>query len=54
MFEIIAAVVVHSVFCLEIYQNDIFFYFLKIIFKISTPKRSKNIKKKLTKKKFKF
>jgi len=33
-----------SVFHVEMYQND-FFYFLKIIFKISISKRSKTYKK---------
>jgi len=32
-------------FHLEIYQNNIFFYFLKIIFDISVSKLFKNIKK---------
>jgi hypothetical protein len=32
-------------FFLEIYQNKLFFYFKKIIFDISTSKRSENIKK---------
>jgi hypothetical protein len=47
LFEIVVAGAVQSIFYLEIYQNDIFFYFLKIIFKISISKRSKNIKKNL-------
>jgi len=34
-----------SVFHAEIYQNDIFFYFLKIIFEISASKQSKIYKK---------
>jgi len=45
MFVIVVAVAVQSVFRLEMHQNDIFFYFLKIIFEINTSKRSKNIKK---------
>jgi hypothetical protein len=32
------AVAVQSAFRLEMHQNDIFFYFLKIIFEISTSK----------------
>jgi hypothetical protein len=32
-------------------QNNVFFYFLKIIFDISTSKRSENIKKKIKQKK---
>jgi len=43
MFEIV--VVVQSVFCLEMHQNNIFFIFLKIIFDINTSQRFKNIKK---------
>jgi hypothetical protein len=39
-----------SVFHAEMHQNDIFFYFLKIIFKISTSKQFK--KKKFSKKYF--
>jgi hypothetical protein len=38
-------VAVQNAFCLEMHQNEFFFYFLKIIFDISTSKRSKNIKK---------
>ena len=45
MFVIVVAVAVQSVFRLEMHQNDIFFYFLKIIFEINTSKRSENIKK---------
>jgi hypothetical protein len=45
MFVIVVAVAVQSVFRLEIHQNNIFFYFLKIIFEINTSKRSENIKK---------
>jgi len=40
-------VVVQSIFRLEIYQNDNFFIFLKIIFEISTSKQFENIKKKI-------
>jgi hypothetical protein len=40
----------YGVFCLKIHQNNIFFYFFKIIFGISTSKRSKNIKKLIFKK----
>jgi len=35
---------------LEIHQNNIFFYFFKFIFDISTSKRSENIKKLISKK----
>jgi len=38
-------------FFLEIYQNKLFFYFKKIIFDISTSKRSENIKKIILSKK---
>jgi hypothetical protein len=38
LFESVVAVVFQSIFCAEIHQNDIFFYFLKIIFEISTLK----------------
>jgi hypothetical protein len=34
----VVAVVFSSVFPLEMYQNNIFFYFLKIIFEISALK----------------
>jgi hypothetical protein len=34
---------------LEIHQNNIYFYFLKFIFDISTSKRSENIKKLISK-----
>jgi len=36
---IVVAVIVQSVFRLEMNQNEVFFYFLKIIFDISTSKR---------------
>ena len=42
LFEIVVAV--QSTFRLEMHQNDIF-YFKKIIFEISTLKRSKILKK---------
>jgi hypothetical protein len=42
VFEIVVAV--QSAFCLEMHQNN-FFYFLEIIFDISTLKRYENIKK---------
>ena len=42
-----------NVFRLKIYQNNIFFYFLKFIFDITTLKQSKNIKKNLKQKKIK-
>jgi hypothetical protein len=41
----VVAVAVQSVFRLKIHQINIFFYFLKINFDISTSKRSENIKK---------
>jgi hypothetical protein len=41
----VVAVTVQSAFCLEMHQNNIFFYFLKIIFDISISKRYENIKK---------
>jgi hypothetical protein len=40
----VVAVAFQSVFYAEMHQND-FFYFLKIIFKISASKRSKTYKK---------
>jgi hypothetical protein len=43
VFKNIITVVFESVFYPEIYQNNTF-YFLKIIFNISTSKKSKNIK----------
>jgi len=39
------AVAFQNVFHLKIYRNNIFIYFLKIIFDISTSKLSENIKK---------
>ena len=41
--KIIGAVAIQSVFCLEIYQNYIFFIFKKIIFKINISKQFKKI-----------
>jgi hypothetical protein len=41
----VVAVAIQSVFRLKMHQNDIFFYFLKVIFEISTSKRFENIKK---------
>jgi hypothetical protein len=49
----VIAVAVQNTFRLEIYQNNIFL-FLKIIFEISTLKRSKNIKKLIFNKKILF
>jgi hypothetical protein len=40
-----SAVAFQSAFRAEMHQNDVFFYFLKIIFEISTSKRSKTKKK---------
>jgi hypothetical protein len=45
LFGSVVAVIFQSVFHLEMYQNNIFFYFLKMIFKISISKWFKNIKK---------
>jgi len=44
VFEIVVTVAVQSTFHLEMHQNKKK-YFLKIIFDISTSKRSENIKK---------
>jgi hypothetical protein len=44
-FESVVAVAFQSAFCAEMHQNDVFFLFLKIIFKISALKRSKTYKK---------
>jgi len=43
VFESVITVVFQSIFYLKIYQNN-FFYFLKIIFNIYTPKYFENIK----------
>jgi hypothetical protein len=43
VFESVIPVAFQSVFHSEIYQNNIYFYFLKIIFDINTSKGSKNI-----------
>jgi hypothetical protein len=55
VFGIVVAGAFQMAFRAEIHAND-FFYFLKIIFDISTSKRSKKYKPHsiLTKKKFKF
>jgi hypothetical protein len=45
MFESIVTVIFQSVFFLEMHQNNIFFYFLKITFDINASKLSKNTKK---------
>jgi hypothetical protein len=50
LFGIVVAVVIQSVFRLEMLQNDVFFFF-NFIFEISTSKQSENIKKNLEKKK---
>jgi len=39
----VVAVAVQGAFLIEMHQNEIFFYFLKIIFDISTSKRYENI-----------
>jgi hypothetical protein len=44
----VVAVAVQSAFCLEIHQNDVFF-FKKIIFKIKTSKQSENKKNNFNK-----
>jgi hypothetical protein len=44
VFESVIAVAVQSVFCYEMYQNNIYFYFLNIIFYIMTLKLYENIK----------
>jgi hypothetical protein len=41
----VVTVAFQSVFYAEMHQNDIFFYFLKIIFEISTSKQFKKYKK---------
>jgi hypothetical protein len=41
----VVVVAVQNTFHLEIHQDDFLFYFLKIIFDISTSKRFKNTKK---------
>jgi len=43
VYGIVVVVAFQIVLCAEIYAND-FFYFLKIIFDISTSKRSKKYK----------
>jgi hypothetical protein len=45
VFENIIAVDFQSVFHSKMHQNNIFLYFLKIIFDISASKKSKNTKK---------
>jgi hypothetical protein len=56
MFGSVIAIAFENVFRAEIHQNDIFFYFLKIIFKIIISKRFKKYKIKLffNQKKIKF
>ena len=51
MFGSVVTVAFQSVFHAEMYQNDVFLFFLKIIFEISASKRSKTQKKKFSKKK---
>jgi hypothetical protein len=41
LFKSVIVVAFQSAFHVEMYQNDVFFYFLKIIFEISASKRSK-------------
>jgi hypothetical protein len=45
MFGSMVAVVFQSVFRAEIHQNNIFFYFLKIICEIRASKQFKTLKK---------
>jgi hypothetical protein len=45
IFENMVAVAFQNDFHTEMYQNNIFFYFLKIIFEISASKRYKTYKK---------
>ena len=45
MLESVVAIAFQNVFCVEMLQNNVFFYFLKIIFKISASKRFKSQKK---------
>jgi hypothetical protein len=56
VFGSVVAVAFQIAFRVEIHANDIFFIFLKIIFNISTSKRSKKYKLHsiLAKKKFKI
>jgi hypothetical protein len=56
VFENVVVVSFQITFRVKMYQNDFFFIFLKIIFGISTSKRSKTYKKILIfcKKKLKF
>jgi len=44
VFGSVVAVAFQIAFRAEIYANNVFFYFLKIIFDISTSKRSKKYK----------
>jgi len=44
LFESGVAVAFQNIFHSEMHQNDIFFYFLKIIFEINASKRSKTLK----------
>jgi len=41
LFESVVTVAFQNIFYIEIHQNNIFFYFLKIIFKIKTLKQFK-------------
>jgi len=38
MFESVIVIAFQSVFCGEMHQNDVFFYFFKIIFEIGVSK----------------
>jgi hypothetical protein len=45
VFESVVTVAFQNVFCSKMYQNNIYFYFKKIIFNISISKWSENTKK---------
>jgi hypothetical protein len=45
LFKSVVMVAFQNIFHIEMHQKDIFFYFLKIIFEISTSKQSKILKK---------
>jgi hypothetical protein len=54
LFENMVTVDFQNDFCSEMHQDFVFFHCFKIIFDISTSKRSKNIKKLCLSKKIKF
>jgi hypothetical protein len=53
LFISVVVIVFQSIFHLENYQNNIFFYFLEIIFDISASKKFKNTKKNINLKQIK-